>query len=234
MPDFLGTKSDFDINYAIVIENGKVRDATPQAVIDMVNACNVLYNAVEDFVHRKSAKVLINEIDIEKHEFTVMLRPTDRQIEMIEAFLNEPGKLALVDRYPMTYILNHPAIYHAAEHPEFYDQQYYNVELSNKTAIFLDLLRYCETVGDKLLLFTFSLHTLDYIENVLQEFSSNWFNDGHVAVANTGNNRWGWRKGMDYWRIDGKTASNDRSDIEQFFNERPQLRLMLFSTIAGI
>jgi hypothetical protein len=57
--------------------------------------------------------------------------------------------------------------------------------------IFKAILDECHSVGDKLLVFTRSLVTLDYIEQCLV-----YWNKQDPKVQ--------WQKGVDYFRMDGK------------------------------
>jgi transcriptional regulator ATRX len=65
------------------------------------------------------------------------------------------------------------------------------MELSGKFLLVKGILDECESIGDKVLLFSRSLITLDYIEL--------W-----LASINETSSSLKWQKGFDYFRIDGK------------------------------
>ena len=73
------------------------------------------------------------------------------------------------------------------------------IELSGKFELFRAILNECESIGDKLLVFTRSLLALDYIEQWLERWSSR-------------SSSCKWIKGADYFRMDGRMGRE--SDLE--------------------
>jgi transcriptional regulator ATRX len=112
----------------------------------------------------------------------------------------------------------------------------FNLEISNKLVILFDIIKRCEAIGDKLLVFSQSLESLKLIRNFLEYYDKNdrWFVDGHECLAAHGE-KWGWKKGEDFLCIDGSVGSADRENIQQRFNKKTNFRarLMLISTRAG-
>jgi transcriptional regulator ATRX len=112
----------------------------------------------------------------------------------------------------------------------------FNIEMSNKLVILFDIIKRCEAIGDKLLVFSQSLESLKLIRNFLEFYDKNdrWFVDGHECLAAHGE-KWGWKKGEDFLCIDGSVGSADRENIQQRFNKKTNFRarLMLISTRAG-
>ncbi|KAF9424245.1 hypothetical protein HW555_000638 [Spodoptera exigua] len=104
---------------------------------------------------------------------------------------------------------------------------------SHKLVLLFDILRQCEAIGDKLLVFSQSLYSLDLIEHFLgkvdeatQEGRIDEKLGGHVGS---------WAPGVDYFRLDGSTSCENRSIWCKNFNreDNPRARLFLISTRAG-
>ncbi|CAF1123246.1 unnamed protein product [Adineta steineri] len=102
------------------------------------------------------------------------------------------------------------------------DRSQFDIEISGKFELFRVILNECESIGDKLLVFTRSLLTLDYIEQWLEHWSSRASSPK-------------WIKGIDYFRVDGNVSIKQRSTYIKAFNEpeNTQGRLFLISTMAG-
>ena len=82
-----------------------------------------------------------------------------------------------------------------------------NIELSGKMVLFFEILRLCEKNGEKLILFSQSILTLNLIENFLKKMTSPL---------------------VDYFRIDGETHGEDRNRYINMFNdENNHVRLFL-------
>jgi len=107
------------------------------------------------------------------------------------------------------------------------------IEHSGKLVLLLDILRQCELIGDKVLVFSQSLVSLDLIEEFLaaendrlEENRSNLGKD--VAFGR-------WHLNADYFRLDGSTTAELRRNWCNIFNNPSNLRARLFliSTRAG-
>lgn len=80
------------------------------------------------------------------------------------------------------------------------------VENSSKMVALLHILAYSDKIGDKVLVFSQSLKTLDYVEHVLQ--LDNWKEHVTSLAAHFPEQKLGgWKAGTDFVRIDGTTAS---------------------------
>ena len=95
-----------------------------------------------------------------------------------------------------------------------------DISLSGKLVIFDMILKMCDEIGDKLIVFSQSLLSLNMIEKFLQIIHSRDQN---------------WRKDRDYFRIDGTTDLGKRSRDCKVFNDgtNHRARLYLISTKAG-
>lgn len=96
----------------------------------------------------------------------------------------------------------------------------FDLTLSGKMVVFEQILQQCEEKGDKLIVFSQSLMSLDLIEKFLNHF----FLSGQS-----------WKKDVDYFRIDGSIDVAKRSKDCQAFNDtaNTKARLYLISTKAG-
>ena len=97
------------------------------------------------------------------------------------------------------------------EDKEWYDSfldpdDEYNIELSGKMVLLLEILADAEVVGDKVLVFSQSLVSLDLIERAL-------------GGGKIGGNEVNWCKGVDYFRMDGSTAAQTRQRYSEIFND---------------
>ncbi|CAF0869519.1 unnamed protein product [Rotaria sp. Silwood1] len=98
----------------------------------------------------------------------------------------------------------------------------FDFQLSGKIVILKAILDECESIGDKLLVFTRSLIALDYLEQCL----AYWSEQSSSSK---------WQKDIDYFRIDGQVAIKHRAANIKLFNDanNTRSRLFLISTTAG-
>eukprot|EP00794_Sanderia_malayensis_P007264 gene7264-8075_t len=102
------------------------------------------------------------------------------------------------------------------------DEDETDIELSGKLVLLLEVLANADIVGDKVLVFSQSLVSLDLIERVL-------------GGGTIGGNAVNWFKGVDYFRLDGSTPAKARQRYSDIFNDpdNSTARLFLISTRAG-
>ncbi|KAI9562423.1 hypothetical protein GHT06_013393 [Daphnia sinensis] len=114
-----------------------------------------------------------------------------------------------------------------------------NIEHSGKFVVLMDILRECELIGDKLLVFSQSLTSLDLIEEFLaiedfknQTRSTSDTNGASIIICQS---RCLWNVNTDYFRLDGSTSSEQRLKWCRAFNDpqNPRSRLFIISTRAG-
>lgn len=93
------------------------------------------------------------------------------------------------------------------------------LESSNKMLVLLRIIHECRRIGDRLVVFSRSLSTLDFIEQIL-----NSHNREHP----------GKEEAIEYVRFDGSTRQERRQELIDRFNDTSNtLNLFLISTLAG-
>ncbi|KAI3796901.1 hypothetical protein L1987_39588 [Smallanthus sonchifolius] len=99
----------------------------------------------------------------------------------------------------------------------------YEAENSGKMVLLLDILTLCSSIGDKALVFSQSLPTLDLIEHHISKLPRN------------GKSRKCWKKGKDWYRLDGRTEGSERQKLVENFNDpsNKRVKCTLISTRAG-
>merc|ERR1719397_1519513 len=109
------------------------------------------------------------------------------------------------------------------------------LEFGNKMVLLMDILKECALIGDKVLVFSQSLLSLDLIEDFLSRV-----NEAHESVEKSKQNSINdyldtWVPGKDYYRMDGSTAADTRKIWCKYFNKESnhRMRLFLISTKAG-
>ncbi|KAG5611116.1 hypothetical protein H5410_022397 [Solanum commersonii] len=97
------------------------------------------------------------------------------------------------------------------------------VDYSGKMVLLLDILTMSSNVGDKALVFSQSLSTLDLIEQYLSK------------LTRPGKKGKYWKRRKDWYRIDGRTESSERQRLVDCFNSplNRRVKCVLISTRAG-
>lgn len=95
------------------------------------------------------------------------------------------------------------------------------IENSTKFRVFFAILKETILAGDRLLLFSQSLASLDLIEEFLQR----------ETVPGTDQSP--WTNGLTYFRLDGSTPASERDRLVNAFNRNPKIPLFMVSTKAG-
>ncbi|KAL3925020.1 MAG: hypothetical protein SGILL_000682 [Bacillariaceae sp.] len=102
----------------------------------------------------------------------------------------------------------------------------------NKCILLLHILMQAQTVGDKTLVFSQSLATLDFLENMLA--SNDWAKMVPSLQASfPGKKMGGWRANRDFVRLDGSTSGGARGEMINDFESCPSIKLFLISVGAG-
>jgi len=115
---------------------------------------------------------------------------------------DEDEEKALIVPEPPSEVLSNMLAKVAIRDIEDYDK-------SNKILVLLRILDECKKVGDKVLVFSQSIPTLDFIENIMK------------------------RKKIEFQRLDGSTDRSKRQENVKRFNTDPNSMVYLISTRAG-
>ncbi|KAJ7978158.1 Protein CHROMATIN REMODELING [Quillaja saponaria] len=104
-----------------------------------------------------------------------------------------------------------------------HENNYKEVDYSGKMVLLLDILTMSANLGDKVLVFSQSIPTLDIIELYLSR------------LPRHGKRGKFWKKGKDWYRLDGRTESSERQRLVERFNEplNRRVKCTLISTRAG-
>jgi transcriptional regulator ATRX len=109
------------------------------------------------------------------------------------------------------------------------------VENGFKIVLLLHILVLSERLGDKVLVFSQCLKTLDFIEEVLTR--ANWSEHVSSLASSFPKKKMGsWKKGTEYLRIDGDINSAERGGLVDLFNndeKNGDIRAFLISSKAG-
>ncbi|KAK1260994.1 Chromatin structure-remodeling complex protein SYD [Acorus gramineus] len=104
-----------------------------------------------------------------------------------------------------------------------HEKIYKEVDYSGKMVLLLDILSMSSEMGDKALVFSQSLTTLDLIELYLSRLPQK----GREGKC--------WKQGKDWYRLDGSTEGSERQKIVERFNNptNKRVKCTLISTRAG-
>ncbi|XP_018566294.1 transcriptional regulator ATRX homolog isoform X2 [Anoplophora glabripennis] len=107
-----------------------------------------------------------------------------------------------------------------------------NINNSGKLFLLFQILKECEEIGDKVLVFSQSLYTLNCIEYFLEKIDEATQNGTPEKV---GGHSGAWSIGLDYFRLDGTSSCDNRAIWCNMFNNPNNIRARLFliSTKAG-
>lgn len=110
------------------------------------------------------------------------------------------------------------------------EEELNNIQHSSKLMLLFSILEECEQIGDKLLVFSQSLYSLDVIEHFL-----NYVDEQTQQNATDTTFQGSWTLGQDYFRLDGSTPVEQRNAACKIFNnpQNNRARLFLISTRAG-
>jgi SNF2 family DNA or RNA helicase len=106
------------------------------------------------------------------------------------------------------------------------------VDNGNKVVLLLHILAYAQQAGDKVVIFSNSLPTLDYLEYVL---ALDWKEHVPSLSSVSPNAPLGrWQKAKEYVRIDGSVSGAERGDLVGQFEDDIDVKAFLISKAGGI
>ncbi|XP_015281926.1 PREDICTED: transcriptional regulator ATRX isoform X2 [Gekko japonicus] len=105
------------------------------------------------------------------------------------------------------------------------------LEHSGKMVLLFEILRMAEELGNKVLVFSQSLISLDLIEDFLELVNQQREEGKPVIYKGEGK----WFRNIDYYRLDGSTTAQSRKKWAEEFNDETNVRgrLFIISTKAG-
>jgi len=252
-PNFLGTLAEFNNMFTIPIKNGSCYDSTPEDVKLMKERAYVLHHNLEGFVQRRDHSILKASL-CTKHEFVIGTRLGELQYELYTDLMQRRRRGDVAGNLFKTYtacakIWNHPDLIHtsgktrgkkcgddfdaiAASVDMSWAKKLHpvakrDITVSPKFLICYGILYKACEIGDKLLVFSQSLETLNVLEAMLAEMN---IPPGPFAPAKPTK----WARNVSYYRIDGSTSASERQKLVHKFNkDGNKCPLFLVSTRAG-
>lgn len=97
-----------------------------------------------------------------------------------------------------------------------------NINHSGKLLLLMAILDKCEAIGDKLLVFSQSLYSLDVIEHFLNLIDNS--TQENKADDKLAKHMGSWSPGVDYFRLDGSTSIQNRDQMCKLFNDKSNTR----------
>ncbi|KAA3472957.1 protein CHROMATIN REMODELING 20 [Gossypium australe] len=238
---FLGSSHDFQNP----IENGQHTNSTHEDVKIMNQRSHILYEQLKGFVQRMDMSVVKKDLPpktvfIWNHPGILQLNKEDRNYvsreDAAENFLaDESSSDENIDynsgvgdkTRSMNDSLHEKNDYGFIQKGWWRDllhqNNYKELDYSGKMVLLLDIITMCSNVGDKALIFSQSIPTLDLIELYLSR------------LPRRGKKGKFWKKGKDWYRLDGRTESSERQKLVEKFNEpmNKRVKCTLISTRAG-
>lgn len=245
-PYLLGEFTEYKEEFIKLIEAGQHEDSSPYDVKRMKKRIHVLQQWLGHVLHRVNYEVLKKELTVTKYEYVLKLKLTDIQDRLYRKYLticraseeDEESKVRgnrfFHHHRNFCNIYNQPLMLFKGKSGE---EGWYKeimeevrerslVSLSSKFLLFLLMLQACEKRGEKLIIFSERLETLNFIEELLRKESVTR-NDPKNFQRYKGQKK-DFQKGTDYLRIDGDTSTCDRLDCVNKFNEPTNTICRLF------
>ena len=227
-PKLLGTKQEFNNRFINPIKNGQNADSLPADVKLMKKCAYALYNLLSGCIHRRGLSALLRFLK-PKHEYVVFVSLTRVQQNLYRAYLDtlNGGKRSLMeDKEKLMNVWNHPVLLDMAKSKtsNWWSRhipthvQIHETRIGSKMMVLLAILHECKLSGEKVLIFSQSINTLNYIQalfdkkhNKANVFPQRFYSDNPEFGRYT--------HGIDYFRIDGKIDAQKRHECATAFNK---------------
>lgn len=108
------------------------------------------------------------------------------------------------------------------------EQDLKSLNSSHKMMLLFEILRLCELKKEKILIFSSFVAVLDIIERFMKAIHNQDLNPVEAKLYGLDKYRSTWELGKDYFRLDGSTPRNVRSEMINTFNNSPSPRLRCF------
>jgi len=267
-PNCLGTEAEFKRKYCGDIMSSMNTDSSNEVVRSGEILVQEIWDTLAPFVQRLDSSVLAKDLP-HMQQVVIHVRQSKIQAKLYRAFQNYQRKAEtnnFFDRYSKLFpVNNHPGCLllrstpsensiqdsHSDEPTSEVTEKWWEkvykkntkkiseINSGGKVVLLLQIVAHSNFIGDKVVVFSQCLKTLDYIEKVLN------FPDWGRKIPYIQNldpcKQWGgWKKNVDYLRIDGSTSATERGELINNFNEDPKLKsieenskLFLISSKAG-
>ncbi|CAG8472458.1 2173_t:CDS:10 [Paraglomus occultum] len=236
-PNYLGDREEFEKLYINPIESGLAPNALPASHKSATIMLYVLKKIINDIVLRKDESLLAGELP-EKQDYVIFCRYTEDQRKLYELSKKTEDIYTLQqlsiantkrsrsknarsiisntpeedDRYTSV-VAEKIRDYQKTHIPDIED-----IKLSNKMLVLMEILKQCRIENDKVLVFSKSLPTLDYVEKQFRKWQET---DDSIIQHTESRTR--------IIRIDGEVDKSQRHHMIDSFNERPDWAVALIS-----
>ena len=250
----LGSSAEFKKRFQDPIDNGLMVDSEPRDVKRMKRRLFVLNKEIKDFVLRRDETLLARECP-GKTEYLVVAKLQPLQRRLYEGYFRVAKPKAVEAHMALLRLGNHPSTHLCNDNKvgacllnrrpspvpvsEGWDwahetDQLLNgsdagaASLSSKVVLFLEILTESLERNDKVVVFTQSLATLDYLQHVLQTDTWGGF------LPQKDEKRGAWQNETEFFSIQGGDSAQERQRlVEKFESCKDRARLFLLSTKAG-
>jgi hypothetical protein len=251
-PGLLPELVEFDRKFIDPIKKGLPKDCSAEQKLYSDQTSAELYKLLKPYVNRKDASPLFDELP-GLTQVALYISPSKLQQSIFRSFKllrrkDEDFKNFFRAYKALAPINNHPATllkkrkdddddtgkikpWWAKLRKRFGDEALSSVDAGYKIILLLQLLVMAEQQGEKVLVFSGCLKTLDYLEEVLQ--SEDWRSAVPGVVALDTSEFGAWEKDTHYFRIDGSRLATERSRSVDEFQSSPKARAFLLSVRAA-
>lgn len=257
----IASEAKFEKEYAGPIMAGLVSDCSVLAHSISVSKSAELTEIMRPYIHRKDVSTLSKDLP-PLTQVVLHVRQSRQQSRLYHAFMREQKRDSELKNFFKMFselrpIHNHPFCLHMGGDRQtkrrssideeevakrvwwegYYDKQepLDDVESGYKIVLLLHILAHASNRGEKVLIFSLCLKTLDYIELVLA--APDWKRLVPSLECFSGLKLGEWKKSRDFVRIDGDIQSADRGELVNEFNvssaDGGTLRAFLISSLAG-